>query len=129
MVTQFWPSAPHRQGLHVVGEGYDNHQTQHVMLECRASFQGKEKMPKHLEYIENVIELKKQISLPISRVYFKDVMKFTRTQALIWLHKNDPDGEWLPQGLPRDELVIVIRDNIRSFGLNNQAPGLWAVEF
>lgn len=85
-------------------------------------------MPKHLEYIENLEELKSQITLPSSRVYFKNAMKLTRTQALIWLHKNDPEGEWLHQGMSREQLVNAIKDNLSCFGVINQAPGLWAVD-
>ncbi|OSP49237.1 hypothetical protein B7G55_21270 [Aeromonas hydrophila] len=61
--------------------------------------------------------------------YEKDVMTLTRVQALIWLKKNDTEYDWVEQNLPRENLVIAIRDNLRSFGEDVQAPGLWAVEF
>ncbi|MBX9562331.1 hypothetical protein ACV1DG_08260 [Aeromonas hydrophila] len=61
--------------------------------------------------------------------YEKDVMTLTRVQALIWLKKNDPEYDWLRQGLSREELVAVIRDNLHTFGEKNQAQGLMAVEF
>ncbi|MFM5086272.1 hypothetical protein [Aeromonas media] len=61
--------------------------------------------------------------------YEKDVMTLTRVQALIWLKKNDPECDWVGQNLPRENLVIVIRDNLRCFGEEVQAPGLRAVEF
>lgn len=60
-------------------------------------------------------------------VYERDVTTFTRTQALIWLKKNDPEYDWLGKGLSREELVAVIRDNLGTFGEANQAPGLRAV--
>lgn len=61
--------------------------------------------------------------------YEKDVMSLTRGQALIWLKKNDPEYDWVGQGLSREELVVVIRDNLHTFGEKNQAPGLRAVGF
>ncbi|WP_429169359.1 hypothetical protein [Aeromonas hydrophila] len=60
-------------------------------------------------------------------VYERDVTTLTRTQALIWLKKNDPEYDWLGKGLSREELVAVIRDNLHTFGEANQAPGLRAV--
>ncbi|MGL4891331.1 MAG: hypothetical protein ACRC52_11155 [Aeromonas veronii] len=59
--------------------------------------------------------------------YEKDVMSLTRVQALTWPKKNDPEYDWVGQGLSREELVVVIRDNLHTFGEKNQAPGLWAV--
>ncbi|GAA0463669.1 hypothetical protein CF133_06995 [Aeromonas salmonicida] len=61
--------------------------------------------------------------------YEKDVMTLTRVQALIWLKKNDPEYDWVGQGLSREALVAVIRDNLHTFGEKNQAQGLRAVEF
>ena len=61
--------------------------------------------------------------------YEKGVMTLTRVQALIWLRKNDPEYDWVGQGLSREELVAVIRDNLQTFGEKNQAPGLRAVEY
>ncbi|HDN9016797.1 TPA: hypothetical protein ACSP2A_001122 [Aeromonas hydrophila] len=61
--------------------------------------------------------------------YEKDVMTLTRVQALIWLKKNDPEYDWVGQGLSREELVVVIRDNLHTYGEKNQAQGLRAVEF
>lgn len=58
--------------------------------------------------------------------YEKNVTALTKTQALIWLKKNDPEGEWTKQDLSQESLIHVIRVNLCDFGEETQAPGLRA---
>jgi len=50
--------------------------------------------------------------------------KLTKSESLDWLKRNDPEYDWESQGCSASELREVIGDNLQSFGVEAQSPGL-----